>query len=130
MKAFIVIAIALGLFWITPAWTKGSRKSGKNMKPDKTDQSQKSDSDHVAGELLVAFESTTTKDQRSNIFKKLGLKEKSKVGSTELYLVEVPASKSLDEMIESLKAFPEIRFSEKNLTMRTFKPMNPNQATE
>jgi hypothetical protein len=116
----------------TSAWARGSKKPGAkkslNSKTPSVDQADQASPEHVAGELLVSFKPDTSPTRRSEIFKKLGIKEKSKVGSTELYLVEVPAKSSLDSMIETLGQFAEIRFAEKNLTMRTFKPLT--QPTE
>jgi hypothetical protein len=86
--------------------------------------------DHVPGQLLVSFKPNTSQEKRREIFTKLGITEKSKVGSTELYLVEVPSTSSLDSMIETLQSFTEIRFAEKNMTLKTFKPLDGKLPTE
>ncbi len=84
-----------------------------------------SNPDHVAGQLLVSLKPETKASKRREIFAKLGIKEKTKVGSTELYLVEVPSASSLDSIIETLQNFPEVRFAEKNMTVKTYKPLDP-----
>jgi len=108
-----------------------SRSNDKKLpSEDKSSETSTESSKHVGGQLLVSFVEGTAASRRKEIFSKLGLTEKTKVGSTELYLVEVPNATSLDSMIETLKNFTEIRFSEKNMVMKTYVPLDPTRTTE
>lgn len=76
---------------------------------------------HVAGQLLVAFQDASASARRAGLFAKYGLTEIEKVGSSELYLVKLPAGADLADTQKRLTAEPGVRYAEPNAIMRTFK---------
>jgi hypothetical protein len=76
---------------------------------------------HVAGQLLVAFENTEASAKRAALFAKHGVKEVEKVGSSELWLVNLPAGAKLEDVQKAISSEPGVRYAEPNLVMRTFK---------
>ena len=76
--------------------------------------------DHVEKQLLVAFTDDAAAQKRSDIFAKYKAKELQRVGSTHLYLIEIPNEKDLSQVQKSLSQTPGIKYAEPNLKMRTF----------
>lgn len=80
--------------------------------------------DHVAGQLLVAFKDASSASKRVKIWKKHHVKEIEKVGSTDLYLVEVSDSADLRKVKKAITAEPGVRYAELNAMMHTSGPKN------
>jgi hypothetical protein len=76
----------------------------------------------VPGEYLISFEATVSDSKRSDLFKKWGVKELEKVGSTPLYLIAVPEKSDSEKILRELRATPGVRYVEANLKMHTFGP--------
>jgi hypothetical protein len=76
----------------------------------------------VPGEYLISFEATVSDASRVELFKKWGVKELEKVGSTPLYLIEVSEKSDVQKILAGLRATPGVRYVEANLKMHTFGP--------
>lgn len=76
----------------------------------------------VPGQYLISFEATVTAAERAELFKKWNVKELEKVGSTPLYLIDVPAKADATATLRGLRAAPGVRYVEANLKMQTFGP--------
>jgi len=76
----------------------------------------------VPGQYLISFEASVSASDRAELFKKWGVKELEKVGSTPLYLIEVPSEADAKATLKGLKASPGVRYVEANLKMQTFGP--------
>lgn len=74
----------------------------------------------TAAQLLVAFQSEKAAEKRIELFQKYNLKEVERVGSTPLFLVNVPEGASLKELQNKLAAEVGVRYAEPNQRMRTF----------
>ena len=76
---------------------------------------------HVPQQLMIAFKEETPVEEIEKIILKHQLKKLDKLGSSALYLVEVPVTKDLKELQNDLKKEDKVRYSELNSIMKTMK---------
>jgi hypothetical protein len=107
---------------VSQAW--GSRKPQERGSEQRGDSTLKSTPPPpaVPGQYLISFEASVSDASRSSIFKKWAVTELDKVGSTPLYLIEVPEGKDTDKIISGLRSSPGVRYIEPNFTMSIFEP--------
>jgi hypothetical protein len=115
MKAKVLFILPLVLLLGLPAMASGGKKDDMNSK------SEPKTPEHVPSQLLVAFKEDTKAEDIQSVFDRHSLKKLDKVGPTALYLVAVPEGKDLKEVQKELKAEPQVRYSELNGVMKTFK---------
>jgi len=85
-----------------------------------TETSKKSPA--VEGQYLISFEASVTDSQRAALFAQWNVTELEKVGSTPLYLIEVPRDSNLEKTLAGLRSGRGVRYVEANLKMQTFGP--------
>lgn len=74
-------------------------------------------------QILVAFKQPLDQTARQSLFAKHGLKEIEKVGSTDLYLTELPAGvteSQVKKVIEQISAEVSVKYAERNIVLKTF----------
>ena len=105
------------LLWLTgflsfaPAYLVQSGGSSKPSKPERP---------HVPGQLLVAFESDEVAAKRTELFAKYHAQELEKVGSSQLYLIQLPEGADLKSVQDAIRKEPGVRYAEPNGIMKTF----------
>ena len=72
-------------------------------------------------QLLVAFKDESVAASRADVFKKFSAKEIEKVGSTPLYLIELPEGSDLKKTQAEIAKEPGVRYAEPNIKMKIFK---------
>ena len=110
MKRTLLIWLA-GFLSFSPAYLVQGGGSSKPAKPDRP---------HVPGQLLVAFESDEVAAKRADLFSKYHAKEIEKVGSSQLYLIQLPEGADLKSVQEAIRKEPGVRYAEPNGIMKTF----------
>lgn len=113
---FAAIALASALLSGPSALAWGSKKQGEApvnvTKP----------SSAVPGQYLISFEESVSTETRAELFKKWNVKELEKVGSTPLYLIEIPTTSDTEKTLAGLRSGSGVRYVEANLKMQTFGP--------
>ena len=74
----------------------------------------------VADEFLVKFKPEVKKETIDKINKKFGVEIKKKLRIKNLYLLKVPPSKTINEMVEKYREDPNVEFAEPNYIRRAF----------
>jgi len=92
------------------------RMSPSMSKSPKTKEGPKTGTS-IEGEYLISFEPQVSKEERTLLFEKVGVKELEKVGSSPLYLILI-AGKDSEAKIESLKGSKGVRYVEANFSFK------------
>ncbi len=123
MKRFLIVFFA-ALFFGPLSHSFGAKKSEEAV-PERVGvptMSETPRSPSVPGEYLISFEASVSDATRADLFRKWGVKELEKVGSTPLYLIEVSEKSGPEKILAGLRATPGVRYVEANLKMHTFGP--------
>jgi hypothetical protein len=119
---FSGLGVLASLVWgLQPSEALSSGASQKGAMND-TNKSEAQKAPRVAGQYLISFEAGTAEEQRAELFKKLGVKEIEKVGSSPLYLIEIPPdpASELENILQKLRNSKGVRYVEPNFVMSTF----------
>ena len=81
------------------------------MKPDLSDRLRK---DYVTGEILVKFKDDTDMQTIEMIKNKQHLKDIRVVSSPNLYLMKILDDSPVEQVMESLREYEEVKYSEPN----------------
>ncbi len=71
-------------------------------------------------ELLIAFKSSEAAAARAALFKKHDLREIQKVGTSDLYLVEVNGARAVKDVQALVQKEEGVKYAEPNSRMKTF----------
>jgi hypothetical protein len=108
------------LFSLTLAVSHQTLANGAKT-PVSTQESSPPKVNAVANQYLVAFKDDAAAQTRVEVFARLGIKEIERVGTSQLYLIEVPAGDTQAAKLAELKSSQGVRYVEPNLKMRIMK---------
>lgn len=72
----------------------------------------------IPHEYLVKFKTEEGAARRAELFKRHQVKERNKVGSDRLYLIEVPANLDEKAVANAIGAEADVKYIEANMVMR------------
>jgi len=81
----------------------------------------------VADEFLVKFKPEVTEETIDKINKKFGVEIKKKLRIKNLYLLKVPPSKTINEMVEKYREDPNVEYAEPNYIRKAFRTPNDTE---
>ncbi len=117
----------MGLTFVSSGFAGGAFKKRPQTSVSKaslTAPAEMPPSKSVPLQILVALKTPLSPADREKLFSKFKLTEVERVGSTDLFLTQLPAGSTeelTDSTISKLALEAAVKYAEKNILLRTFK---------